>query len=130
MRFDRIPRGTGGYRSRSAMFRNSSTDSPAAVIAFPWASDMAATAAATLPSSTATPVPDLVLRSRASKPRSTVAATCSTPSSKWTASVRRSLAETEAAARAAPPVRGFAEALRAKIAAGEFALIGEIPKHP
>jgi indole-3-glycerol phosphate synthase len=40
----------------------------------------------------------------------------------------RSLAETEAAARAAPPVRGFADALRARIAAGQFALIGEIKR--
>ena len=44
------------------------------------------------------------------------------------ARARRSLAETEAAARAAPPVRGFADALRARIAAGEFALIGEIKR--
>ena len=44
------------------------------------------------------------------------------------ARARRSLAEVEAAARAAPPVRGFADALRAKIAAGQFALIGEIKR--
>jgi indole-3-glycerol phosphate synthase len=44
------------------------------------------------------------------------------------ARARRSLAETEAAARAAPPVRGFANALRARIAAGQFALIGEIKR--
>src|SRR6516164_2313783 len=44
------------------------------------------------------------------------------------ARARRSLAEVEAAARAAPHVRGFADALRAKIAAGQFALIGEIKR--
>ena len=44
------------------------------------------------------------------------------------ARARRSLVEIEAAARAAPPVRGFADALRAKIAAGQFALIGEIKR--
>ncbi len=37
-------------------------------------------------------------------------------------------AEVEAAARAAPPVRPFAGALRAKIAAGQTALIAEIKK--
>ena len=35
---------------------------------------------------------------------------------------------TEAAARSAPPVRPFANALKAKIAANQFALIGEIKK--
>lgn len=34
----------------------------------------------------------------------------------------------EAAARAAPSVRPFADALSAKVAAGQFALIGEIKK--
>jgi len=38
------------------------------------------------------------------------------------------LADVEHAARSAPPVRGFARALRAKIAAGETALIAEIKK--
>ena len=41
---------------------------------------------------------------------------------------RSSLEATEAAARAAPPVRPFAEALRGRIAAGEFALIGELKR--
>ena len=40
----------------------------------------------------------------------------------------RPLAEVEAAARAAPPVRGFRAALEARIAAGEFALVAEIKK--
>ena len=41
---------------------------------------------------------------------------------------RRPLEATEAAARAAPPVRPFADALQARIKAGRFALIGEIKK--
>jgi len=44
------------------------------------------------------------------------------------ARARRPLEATEAAARAAPPVRGFASALRAEIAAGSIALIGEVKK--
>ena len=40
----------------------------------------------------------------------------------------RPLAAVEAAAHAAPPVRGFAKALEARIAARRFALIGEIKK--
>jgi indole-3-glycerol phosphate synthase len=44
------------------------------------------------------------------------------------ARARRSLQATEEAARAAPPVRGFADALREKIARGQFALIGEIKR--
>jgi indole-3-glycerol phosphate synthase len=44
------------------------------------------------------------------------------------ARARRPLQATEAAARAAPAVRGFAAALKAKIAAGQFALIAEIKK--
>jgi len=44
------------------------------------------------------------------------------------AQARRPFAETEAAARTAPPVRSFAGALGARIAAGQFALIGEIKK--
>ena len=41
---------------------------------------------------------------------------------------RRPLAEVEAAARNAPPVRGFAAALQAKMGAGQPALIAEIKK--
>src|SRR6266446_3746182 len=41
---------------------------------------------------------------------------------------RRPLADVEAAAHKAPPVRGFAAALQAKIAAGRPALIAEIKK--
>jgi indole-3-glycerol phosphate synthase len=44
------------------------------------------------------------------------------------ARARRSLEATEAAARAAPRVRSFADALRDKIAAGRFAVIGEIKR--
>ena len=44
------------------------------------------------------------------------------------AKAARPLEAVEAAARAAPPVRPFAAALEAKIAAGQFALIGEIKK--
>ena len=44
------------------------------------------------------------------------------------AQARRPLAATEAAARAAPPVRPFAAALQARIAAGQPALIAEIKK--
>ena len=44
------------------------------------------------------------------------------------AKARRPLATVEAAARAAPPVRPFAAAIQAKVAAGQFALIGEIKK--
>ncbi len=40
----------------------------------------------------------------------------------------RPLADVEAAARAAPPVRGFAAAMDAKIAAGDYALIAEVKK--
>ncbi|WP_439575475.1 indole-3-glycerol phosphate synthase TrpC [Phreatobacter sp.] len=40
----------------------------------------------------------------------------------------RPLAEVEAAARAAPPVRPFAGAIRARLAAGQTALIAEIKK--
>jgi len=40
----------------------------------------------------------------------------------------RSLADTEAAAKAAPPVRGFARALDDTVAAGGYALIAEIKK--
>lgn len=40
----------------------------------------------------------------------------------------RSLAEVEATARAAPPVRGFALAMDAKVAAGGYALIAEVKK--
>ncbi len=39
-----------------------------------------------------------------------------------------SLEQVEAAARKAPPVRPFAKALEAKIAAGQFALIAEVKK--
>ncbi len=41
---------------------------------------------------------------------------------------RRNQSSTEAAAREAPPVRGFADALATRIAAGRFALIAEIKK--
>jgi indole-3-glycerol phosphate synthase len=44
------------------------------------------------------------------------------------ARARRSLEATEAAARAASPVRSFADALRDKIAAGRIAVIGEIKR--
>jgi indole-3-glycerol phosphate synthase len=44
------------------------------------------------------------------------------------AKAARPLAAVEAAARAAPPVRPFAAAIEAKVAAGQFALIGEIKK--
>ena len=44
------------------------------------------------------------------------------------AKARRPAATTEAAARAAPPVRSFADALLARIAAGRFALVAEIKK--
>jgi len=44
------------------------------------------------------------------------------------AKARLPLEAAEAAARAAPPVRPFADALSAKFAAGRFALIGEIKK--
>ena len=44
------------------------------------------------------------------------------------AKAERPLEAVEAAARKAPPVRPFAAALSAKIAAGQFALIGEIKK--
>jgi len=44
------------------------------------------------------------------------------------AKAKRPLEAVEAAARAAPPVRAFAAAIQAKIAAGDFALIGEIKK--
>ena len=44
------------------------------------------------------------------------------------AKARRSLAEVEAAARAADPPRGFARALSATIAAGRYGLIAEIKK--
>ena len=44
------------------------------------------------------------------------------------AKAKRPLEAVEAAARAAPPVRAFAAAIQAKIAAGHFALIGEIKK--
>jgi indole-3-glycerol phosphate synthase len=44
------------------------------------------------------------------------------------AQASRSMEAIEAAARSAPPVRPFAAALRAKVAAGQFALIGEIKK--
>src|SRR6476646_7597095 len=44
------------------------------------------------------------------------------------AQAKRPLEAVEAAARAAPPVRPFAAALKAKIAAGEPALIAEIKK--
>jgi indole-3-glycerol phosphate synthase len=44
------------------------------------------------------------------------------------AKAARSLEAVEAAARAAAPVRPFAAALQAKVAAGQFALIGEIKK--
>jgi len=44
------------------------------------------------------------------------------------AKAKRPLEAVEAAARAAPPVRAFAAAIQAKIAAGQFALIGEIKK--
>jgi indole-3-glycerol phosphate synthase len=44
------------------------------------------------------------------------------------AKARRNLAATEAAARAVPPVRPFADALAYRIAAGKFALIAEIKK--
>jgi indole-3-glycerol phosphate synthase len=40
----------------------------------------------------------------------------------------RPLGELEAAAHAAPPVRAFAQALETRIAAGRFALIGEVKK--
>jgi indole-3-glycerol phosphate synthase len=42
------------------------------------------------------------------------------------AKAKQPLEAVEAAARAAPPVRPFADALSAKVAAGQFALIGEI----
>ena len=44
------------------------------------------------------------------------------------AKAARPLEAVEAAARKAPPVRPFAAALQARIAAGEFALIAEIKK--
>jgi indole-3-glycerol phosphate synthase len=44
------------------------------------------------------------------------------------AKAERPLEAVETAARAAPPVRAFAAAIQAKIAAGQFALIGEIKK--
>jgi indole-3-glycerol phosphate synthase len=44
------------------------------------------------------------------------------------AKAAQSLEAVEAAARAAAPVRPFAAALQAKVAAGQFALIGEIKK--
>ena len=44
------------------------------------------------------------------------------------AKARRPIEEVEAAARSAPPVRPFAEAIRTAIADGRFALIGEIKK--
>jgi indole-3-glycerol phosphate synthase len=44
------------------------------------------------------------------------------------AQAAQSLEQIEAAARKAPPVRPFAKALEAKIAAAEFALIAEIKK--
>ncbi len=44
------------------------------------------------------------------------------------AKAKRPLEAVEAAARAAPPARAFAAAIQAKIAAGHFALIGEIKK--
>ena len=44
------------------------------------------------------------------------------------AQAAQSLEQVEAAARKAPPVRPFAKALEAKIAAGQFALIAEIKK--
>ena len=44
------------------------------------------------------------------------------------ANAKRPLEAVEAAARAAPPARAFAAAIQAKIAAGDFALIGEIKK--
>lgn len=44
------------------------------------------------------------------------------------AQAQHPLAEVEAAAHAAPPVRAFADALKSKIAASQFALIGEIKK--
>jgi indole-3-glycerol phosphate synthase len=44
------------------------------------------------------------------------------------ARAKRPLAAVEAAARTAPPVRPFAAAIQAKVAAGRFALIGEIKK--
>ncbi len=44
------------------------------------------------------------------------------------AKARRPLEATEAAARAAPPVRPFAAALKARIGAGRPALIAEIKK--
>ncbi|MFZ4806931.1 MAG: indole-3-glycerol phosphate synthase TrpC [Hyphomicrobiaceae bacterium] len=44
------------------------------------------------------------------------------------AKARRPLAEVEAAARAASPVRGFAAALAGRVAAGRYALIAEIKK--
>jgi indole-3-glycerol phosphate synthase len=44
------------------------------------------------------------------------------------ARARRPLQATEEAARAAPAVRGFADALRGKIALGQFAVIGEIKR--
>ncbi len=44
------------------------------------------------------------------------------------AQATRPMEAIEAAARSAPPVRPFAEALSAKVAAGQFALIGEIKK--
>ncbi len=44
------------------------------------------------------------------------------------AQATQSLEQMEAAARRAPPVRPFAEALQDKIAAGQFALIAEIKK--
>ena len=44
------------------------------------------------------------------------------------AKAKQPMEEMEAAARKAPPVRPFAEAIKSKIGAGQFALIGEIKK--
>ncbi|MEO0800604.1 MAG: indole-3-glycerol-phosphate synthase TrpC, partial [Pseudomonadota bacterium] len=44
------------------------------------------------------------------------------------AKAQRPLADVDAAARAADPVRSFSNALDAKTAAGQFALIAEIKK--
>lgn len=44
------------------------------------------------------------------------------------AKAARPLAQLEQAARQAPPVRGFARTLRARIAAGDYALIAEVKK--
>ena len=48
------------------------------------------------------------------------------------AKAQRTLEAVEAAARAAPPVRPFAAAIQTKVAANQFALVGEIKKaaHP